>query len=673
MTSFVKLHPAIQHHIVNSLGWRTLRPLQETSIDPLLQGKSALLIAPTAGGKTEAAIFPLLSRLLSENWGPISVLYVCPIKALLNNLEIRLRQYAEWLGRRVAVWHGDIGQGSRSRILKDPPDILLATPESLEVMLVSRRTDHVNLFAKIRAVVVDEIHACAGDDRGWHLLAVLDRISYLSSHAIQRIGLSATVGNPDELLDWLTGHADATGVVIAPAAGGSTRTVVEVDYVGSLHNAAVVLSRLYRGEKRLIFCDSRSQVESLAAELRQLGVQTFVSHSSLSAEERRRAELAFAEARHCVIVATSTLELGIDVGDLDRVIQIDAPPSVAAFLQRLGRSGRRADTQRNCLFLATSEESLLRLLGLLVLWSTGYVEPVIPPQQPYFVLAQQIMALSLQNAGVGRYTWHEWLQGFCRTTQISRGESAQLVSHMLQHGYLFEDQGILSMGYAAEENFGHRNYLPLFSVFDTPPLFAVYYGRTELGTVHQLTFQVKHDEPIALSLGGHFWRVKHVDWKRRQVFVEPSTEPGKSRWFSPGQPLSYELCQAVCQVLAGSAPVVSLSKRAKAALEAALSEYGWVEAQQTTLVSNGKGTSWWTFAGGVLNSAIASRLEERVGKLPYDNFALHFKGRRASKNVVDTSARYLKRLRMPPALLSVMTCERTTNLANASRLCYWSQ
>lgn len=173
MTPFDRLHPAIQHHIVNSLGWRSLRPLQDAAIEPILAGTNALLLAPTAGGKTEAAVFPLFSRLLSESWKAVSVLYVCPIKALLNNLELRLRQYGELLGRRVGVWHGDVGAGDRGRILKEPPDLLLTTPESLEVMLVSGRTDHGNLFASVRAMVVDEIHAFAGDDRGWHLLAVL--------------------------------------------------------------------------------------------------------------------------------------------------------------------------------------------------------------------------------------------------------------------------------------------------------------------------------------------------------------------------------------------------------------------------------------------------------------------------------------------------------------------
>lgn len=359
-----------------------------------------------------------------------------------------------------------------------------------------------------------------------------------------------------------------------------------------------------------------------------------MSHSSLSVDERRRAEAAFAEARNCVIVSTSTLELGIDVGDLDRVIQIDTPSSVASFLQRLGRTGRRVGTHRNCLFLATSEDSFLRTLGLLELWSKGYVEPVVPPQKPYHILAQQVMTLSLQETGIGRHTWTEWLQGVLHSAGLSREESEQLVEHMLQNDFLFEDQGILSIGRAGEKAFGHRNYMQLFSVFDAPPLFTVYHGRVELGTVHELTFQVKSDEPVSLSLGGHFWRVKYVDWNRRRAFVEPSAELGKSLWFSAGQPLSYALCQAVHRVMAGSVLPVSLSKRAEQKREDIFCEYEWADPKKTVIVSDGLGTSWWTFAGGILNGAIAARLEGHLGKLRYDNFALHFKDRGSSEHVV---------------------------------------
>src|SRR5580658_7835461 len=236
---FDRLHPSIQHHVVNSMGWRELRPLQQEAVDPILDGNSCLLIAPTAGGKTEAAVLPILSRMLSESWQGLSVLYVCPIRALLNNLEERLSFYCSLVGRRCDLWHGDVGQAARSAILREPPDILLTTPESLEAILISRRTDRPHFFGSLHAVIIDEVHAFAGDDRGWHLLAVLERIAKLARRQPQRIGLSATVGNPEEILAWMTRGA-APSRVISPLAGVATETDVQLDYVGSIENAALV-------------------------------------------------------------------------------------------------------------------------------------------------------------------------------------------------------------------------------------------------------------------------------------------------------------------------------------------------------------------------------------------------------------------------------------------------
>src|SRR3546814_561106 len=163
-----------------------------------------------------------------------------------------------------------------------------------------------------------------------------------------------------------------------------------IDHVGSLANAATVISRLHHGEKRLVFVDSRVRAERLTNDLRIRDVDTHVAHGSLGRDERRRAEAAFAEGANCVIVATSALELGIDVGDLDRVIQIDAPGSVSSFLQRLGRTGRRAETSRNTLFLTTSDEALWQAAALTRLWAAGFVEPVIPPPLPLHLFAHQI-------------------------------------------------------------------------------------------------------------------------------------------------------------------------------------------------------------------------------------------------------------------------------------------
>src|SRR5699024_3371534 len=174
----------------------------------------------------------------------------------------RLHTYAEWIGRRAQLWHGDTTQGKRQKMLVDPPEILLTTPESLEAMLVSTKVNPREHFANVRAIVVDEVHSFAGDDRGWHLLAVLERLEKLAGHPIQRIGLSATVANPDELLSWLQGSEAGSrpASVVAPdVAAGAGRPPGEVtlDHVGSLDNASKVISMMHAGEKRLVFCESR--------------------------------------------------------------------------------------------------------------------------------------------------------------------------------------------------------------------------------------------------------------------------------------------------------------------------------------------------------------------------------------------------------------------------------
>ena len=166
MAAFDRLHPDLRHQVVNALGWRSLRPVQEQAIDGVLDGANLLVLAPTAGGKTEAAFFPLISEALTRPWSGLAVLYVSPIRALLNNQEHRLQKYFTLVGRRAACWHGDTSQGDKRRILADPPDCILTTPESLEAILVSSTINHREFFKNIQTVVIDELHAFAGDDRG---------------------------------------------------------------------------------------------------------------------------------------------------------------------------------------------------------------------------------------------------------------------------------------------------------------------------------------------------------------------------------------------------------------------------------------------------------------------------------------------------------------------------
>ncbi|MEU6118084.1 DEAD/DEAH box helicase [Streptomyces sp. NPDC047117] len=619
-----RLDPVVLHHVVNTLGWPDLRPLQRAAIRPLMDGEDAVLLAPTAGGKTEAACLPILSSMSEQRWSGPSVLYLCPLKALLNNLVTRIDTYAQWLGRRAALWHGDTPESQRRRIRTDAPDILLTTPESLEAMLIGVKTDHAHLLGNVRAVVVDEVHAFAGDDRGWHLLAVLERLERVTRRPVQRVGLSATVGNPWQLLTWLQG-AEAgkrPGQVIAPdlpAIAGADHALgpvsdgvrpageVELDYVGSLDNAAKLIAALHSGEKRLVFCDSRRQVEHLGAALRARDVTVFLSHASLSATERARSEQAFAEARDCVIVSTSTLELGIDVGDLDRVIQIDSPRTVASFLQRIGRTGRRPGSTRNCLFLTTRKDALLQAAALLLLWGRGWVEPVTPPPEPRHLVAQQLLAIALQQHKMGDQLWAEQWNGLAPFDR----SASPILRHLVSTGLLDTDGGMLFIGPEAERLFGRRHFIELTASFTAPPQFTVLSGRTEIGQTDPSVLTEERPGPRRLLLGGRSWQVTFIDWVRKRVFVEPADSGGVARWTgSELVGLSYALTRAMREVLLGAEPPVSLTRRAEVCLTKWREEDApcLVHPGGTLVTRAGTDVRWWTWAGYRANATLAASL-----------------------------------------------------------------
>lgn len=622
-------HPLLRHHLVNTLGWRDLRPLQELAAGPILSGEHALVLAPTAGGKTEAAILPAISRLLAENWHGTSILYLCPLKALLNNLHERLETYFRMVGHQVGLWHGDVPAGARRRIENERPACLMTTPESLEVMLISRREEPKRLLDGVRMVIVDEIHAFAGDDRGTHLLSVVERLSRMIGREVQRVGLSATVGNPDDLLDWLAGHCEGDRQVIAVPAPPAEAEVA-LDYVGTLENAALVISRLHHGEKRLVFCDSRRRVEELAVHLRGLGVETFVSHSSLSAEQRREAEEAFQRGQNCVIVATSTLELGIDVGDLDRVIQIDAPGSVASFLQRLGRTGRRPGTTRNCLFLATAPEALLHGAALISLWEAGYVEPIEAPRDPFHLFAQQVLALTLQHRALPRDGWVRDLGRLPSYARLGAERLEQVLRNLEARGFLAFDGVYFTIGDETEEQFGRRHFMDLSSVFTSSPDFEVIHGTRSIGTLDWLSLawqDGRRRHPVILA--GRSWDIEEIDWNRRKIYVKPSAEHGKVRWKGVGRGLSFELAREIHRLIQSDGVSPRWLRRATTEIAAQREALRDIAALLGRIVHDAgeDRVHWFTFAGAPLNELLGVYLRSRTGaEVSWDDFRVSLPG-----------------------------------------------
>lgn len=594
MSEFEHLHPSIQYHVVNTLGWSTLRPTQLAAIAPIHAGTHCLLLAPTAGGKTEAAAIPMLSRMLIDAWPGTSVLYICPIKALLNNLEHRLTHYAGLVGRTVEVWHGDVSQSRKKKALKEAPDILLTTPESLEAMLISVRVDRPSWFGNLRAVIVDELHAFAADDRGWHMRSVLHRLDQYLERPLQRIGLSATVSNPVELLDWFAPVGERC---VVGSASVSTDADVTIDHVGSLENAATVIARLHRGEKRLVFCDSRSSAEQLSSMLRAKDVRTFVSHASLSVSERRQAETAFGEEKNCVIVATSTLELGIDVGDLDRVIQIDSPSSVSSFLQRMGRTGRRTGSRRNCLFLTTNEDAFLLSLGVTQKWSEAWVEAAVAPPEPWHIVAQQALVSLLEHGELPTVEIVRLLTG--SFPELPCEGISSLVEHLVNAGYLDRSCGVCRIGPETEKNYARGHYRDLLASFSGSMLLTGRHGAAEVGYIDPTVLTGEQPNRLIL-LAGRSWRVTEIEWSKRIVWLEPAKEGGTARWMGGARSLGREVCQGIRKVLIQGAPtIITMSMRSKTEVAALKDELALTEGADFFVVRTETGVpvKTWTFEG----------------------------------------------------------------------------
>ncbi|QDT62449.1 putative DEAD-box ATP-dependent RNA helicase [Stieleria bergensis] len=615
MSNFQYLHPAIQHHIVNALGWRDLRPFQDDLIPSIVQGEHHIILAPTAGGKTEAALFPLLTRMANEDWSGLSVLYICPLRALLNNLHERVEQYSGFIGREAGVWHGDTKVSKKNEMLRNPPSVMLTTPESLEGILISPNKDHRAFLSGVQAIVIDEIHSFAGDDRGWHLLFVMNRIREVAGREMQRLGLSATVGNPEDLMKWLTvGCAGTQRIYLPEPAKALGNADVTLDYVGSIDNAATVISRLHRGQKRLVFIDSRSKAEQLGNELRELDVDAFVTHGSLSREQRLLSEKAFAERSNCVIVATGVLELGIDIGSLDKVIQIEAPNDVAGFLQRMGRTGRRAGTTRNYLFLATKLPSMARAAALIELWRSGYVEPALAPASPLHIAAQQMLALSLQCNGSPATDLIHHSEEIISYSGIEEGKMSDLLNWMIEEEIVFSDQGVISMGRAGDDEYGRRNFIDLVSVFCTPPLFTIRHGRQDVGYVDPMTFAQKREPPWYILLAGRSWKVNHIDWRRKVAFVEPAQASGRSRWYGLGPHLGYELCQSYKAILTQDFRRDWWSQRVVDQMLEMRMDHAWLKQDGSTLTLGDENrVEWWTFGGTQGNATLSAALNQQMG------------------------------------------------------------
>jgi len=632
LSVFSRLTPELQEAIVNRLHWTSLRPVQDLAGEALLAGKNAVILAPTAGGKTEAAMFPTLSQLVDSRPQAVGAIYIAPIKALLNNQADRLGTYTEMVGLRRFVWHGDIPDTQKANFLKDPADVLMTTPESIEVILVTRPDVAQTLFSDLRHVIIDEIHALAGTDRGAHLMSVIERLAAISRHDIQRIGLSATVGNPTQILEWLQGGSRRDRCIVDPPKQPRGRQI-NVVYRPSLEALAQDAAAAARGKKSLFFCQSRATAEAVADLMERRGTTVFVHHSSVSRAERTEAEARFQHGSDACIVCTSTLELGIDVGDLDRVMQAEAPGTVSSFLQRMGRTGRREGQTPNTTFFCEGPASVLLAIALVELSKDGWVESVDTPDRCWPVLVHQLMTMSLAKNGITAEQAWAHLSTVPDFAGIHRAEFDRLISWMLSDGGLRLASGLLVIGPRAERRFGRMNFKEMYAVFTSPQTYAVIENgpaRRELGNLNQGFVDRLVDGVSCFLLGGGRWGVIQVDHDRRTVVVEPAPAGRQPTWggFLP-QFLGLEVCQKIRDIVASDAAIPYIDAPATRLLEGERDAMrGMTLGRRGGVRVSGGEYQWWTYAGGRINSTIRYALQALHPEwtIVPDNFCIAIKG-----------------------------------------------
>ncbi len=611
---FADLHPSVRYLVTEVMRFPALRPVQEMTIEPVLTGRDAVVLAPTAGGKTEAAMLPVLSRILAERWEPVPVLYVCPLKALLNNQEPRIERMARSLGLGVAVWHGDVASRKKKQARQEPPHVLMITPESLEVMLISPSDDAETFLSRVRVAVIDEVHAFASDARGAHLVAILDRLQRRAGRHVQRIGLSATVGDPEALAAWLQG-ADAKDepVVVRPP---MEPVAPKLRYRPrrSEVEAGQVLRQLGHGQKKLVFCQSRAESERLGKTLTSAGIPTWVHHSSVSRQARAEAEQAFELRRDAAIVATSSLELGIDIGDLDHVFQLDAPATVSSLAQRLGRTGRRAGTRPTMSFLCGGPEDLLLALALSGLFREGWVEAVEPSIRSWTVLVHQVFANVLETGGVTRLELIARLRFVPSFAGFDDNATLLLTQHLLANGYLDEVDGALVMGLRGEKEFGARHFFKLYAVFDSPESCRVLYGNQEIGSLQTWFALQLSGQRKAFRLAGKAWQVVEMDLKRRSIRVIPAADGLVPLWSGRTKAYGRKVCEGILDMLLSVEVPEGMDSTCSTWLNHArkLVEHLDLSAERRPIEHRGDKVVWHTFAGARINEVLARLLEHRL-------------------------------------------------------------
>lgn len=537
---------------IRDKGWEELRPIQAAAIQKILStSKHYILASRTASGKTEAAFLPILTQVNFNEKG-VQVLYISPLIALINDQLSRVEDICKYIDVTVTKWHGEASRSLKDKIIKEPQGIVLITPESLEAMFVNKPYNVKHLFSNLKYVIIDEIHSFIGSDRGIQLKSILSRLQAFKLQPFRIIGLSATIGDYDQAKRF-TGSAQNTVVLLDAKGKDISVRFKSIDSdVDEL--SPELIDDLYKetaGNKVLIFPNSRGKAEEIAVKLkkesqRKKGHENYFSHHSSVDKEVREYVERFAKnniRQNFVIACTSTLELGIDIGTVDKVVQVDATHSIASLIQRVGRSGRVDGTQSNLILYATNNWQLLQALACWLLYSEKFIEPPEANDKPYDLALHQILSITKQFNGISPEDLNKKITGNFAFSAISSKEISEIIEHLISNDQLERLQQEVIIGVGGERIVNNKDF---YSVFKTEENFRVVHKGLRIGEI-PYSPQIVDDENILLA--AKIWKIKIVDQKSKLIEVVPASDGKKPIFFGGGANVHERIRQKMMQVV----------------------------------------------------------------------------------------------------------------------------
>lgn len=631
MRAFDRYAPFVQEYIYQN-HWENLRSIQVAAADAIFNtDENVLLTASTASGKTEAAFFPIITLFSEDMPSSVGCIYIGPLKALINDQFSRLNDLCAEADIPVWHWHGDVAQSHKAKLMKHPSGILQITPESLEALLLHKHAAIAKLFGDLRFVVIDEVHSLLRGDRGGQTLCLIERLSRIAGVNPRRIGLSATIGDPEGTGEFLSlGTGRKTIIPKIDAKGGKWRLSMEHFYVkdaqaaedkqipGALPvleektddapaNADPGIGYIFehtRGKKCLVFVNSREECEMVTTTLRhycELNHEPdrfLVHHGNLSASYRETAEgIMKDDSQYMTTVTTATLELGIDIGRLERAFQIDAPWTVSSFLQRMGRTGRRELPPEMWFVIREDEPEVRAMLPTTIPWKLlqgialvqlyleeRWVEPPRLDRLPFSLLYHQTMSTLASCGEMSPRALADRVLRLHYFHRITQEDYRVLLRHLIATDHIQQtEQGGLIVGLAGERVI---NSFKFYGVFQESEEYTVRSESQELGTVVS-------PPPVGekLAIAGHVWQVLDVDHKRRLIYCQ-QVKGSVPAYFGqcPGD-LHTKILERMRRVLQEDRQYPYLMKNAVARLEQARFTAAHSGAADKTLINLG-GNMW---------------------------------------------------------------------------------